>query len=152
MSQWSLTHWGSLIFSPRASACEIECIFSDGHSSAAPRFFRLFWRLINEPFEKCTFECVLGATVSTVCVQPGFSHQIFRSSNQQAPLRLFLFYIFIYVYMGFFFYLVFILKPDCRSIRLANRHANIGQCTRSDNIREHLMELEQSYFNSSYSS
>lgn len=79
--------------------------------------FPLFRRLLNEPFEKCTFERVLGATVSTVCVQPGFLHKLFRSSNQQTPLRL---YLFIY-----FFYLVFISNQTARAaarIRLANGH------------------------------
>lgn len=50
--------------------------------------------------------------------KPGFSHQHFRSSNQQDASQTFSFFIFLFL----FFYLIFISNQDCESIRLANRH------------------------------
>lgn len=73
--------------------------------------FPLFWQLLNEPFEKCTFERVLGATVSTVC------SQAFHTSSSEAAISR--------RHSFFFFYLVFILNQTARAaarIRLANGH------------------------------
>lgn len=105
--------WGSLCWEPAPVRLNK---FSMMDTRVRLPVFPLFRRLLNEPFEKCSFERVLGATVSTVCVQPGFSHKLFRSSNQQTPLRRF-----------FFFFLVFILNQTARAaarIRLANGHSH----------------------------
>lgn len=73
--------------------------------------FPLFWRLINEPFEKCTFECVLGATVSTRTrtarlFTPALQKQQSADASQTFSLLL------------FFFHLVFISNQAARAFDL----------------------------------